>query len=298
MKKLVPAIALALASMAPTAFGSPSGPTILSYNIRHGKGADGKVDLQRIADSILREKPDLVCLNEVDCRVERSGGADQTAELGRLTGMHGTFAKAIDYCGGEYGNAVLSREKPLSVVRVPLPGKEPRVLLACEFAGCWLFATHLDGRILPGDDGPASLRSASIIREEVAKRAKTKPVFLAGDWNARPDSKTIAAIKEYMAILSPVDCRTFHGFKKHDPSVEYCIDYITVDRAHADGFTVVETHVAPDAVSSDHYPVAVSLRAKARAAGAGFPGSPPRRQTSGVAPKDFAKTCAKYCADG
>jgi len=261
---------IAMAPLAHAVSESSSELKIMSYNIHHGAGADGKVDLQRIADVIARENPDLVCLNEVDCRVKRSGGVDQTAELGRLAGMHAMFAKAIDYRGGEYGNAVLSREKPLSVVRVPLPGEEPRVLLACEFSDCWFFATHLDSRTVAGDTEPANVLSASIIREVAAERVKSKPVFLAGDWNARPKSKTVAAIKKFMAILSPLRGRTWHGFKTHDPSREYCIDYITVDTAHAGGFAVKEAYIVPDAIASDHYPVVVTLSSGNRSGGESF----------------------------
>ena len=34
--------------------------TIISYNIHHGEGMDGKLDLQRIADVVKRENPDVV----------------------------------------------------------------------------------------------------------------------------------------------------------------------------------------------------------------------------------------------
>ena len=57
--------------------------------------------------------------------------------------MHATFAQALPYQGGGYGVAVLSREKPLSVFKTPLPGAEPRVLLLCEFKDCWFGTTHL-----------------------------------------------------------------------------------------------------------------------------------------------------------
>lgn len=45
---------------------------VLSYNIHHGRGADDKVDLQRIAGVINEARPDLVALQEVDSGVKRS----------------------------------------------------------------------------------------------------------------------------------------------------------------------------------------------------------------------------------
>jgi endonuclease/exonuclease/phosphatase family metal-dependent hydrolase len=68
---------------------------VLSYNIHHGAGTDGELDLPRIANVIRRLKPDLVALQEVDKKTQRSRGVDQAAELGRLTGMHAVFGKAI-----------------------------------------------------------------------------------------------------------------------------------------------------------------------------------------------------------
>src|SRR5690606_78873 len=58
---------------------------VLSYNIHHGEGIDGKLDLERIAKVILAVKPDLVAVQEVDQNTERADKIDQPAELARLT---------------------------------------------------------------------------------------------------------------------------------------------------------------------------------------------------------------------
>ena len=79
----------------------------LTYNIHHGEGTDGRLDLSRLAAIISSAAPDLVALQEVDLGTARAGGVDQLAELGRLTGMHPVFGKAMDYQGGAYGVGVL-----------------------------------------------------------------------------------------------------------------------------------------------------------------------------------------------
>ena len=56
--------------------------TVLSYNIHHGEGLDGKLDLQRIADVVKRENPDVVAFQEVDVNVKRSGRIDEATQLG------------------------------------------------------------------------------------------------------------------------------------------------------------------------------------------------------------------------
>ena len=82
---------------------------IMSYNIHVGVGMDKKLDLERIAEVINRERPDLVGLQEVDRGVERTQGKDEIAELAKLTRMDFSFAPNLEYQGGLYGVAILSR---------------------------------------------------------------------------------------------------------------------------------------------------------------------------------------------
>ena len=241
----------------------PSDMKLMSYNVMHCAGVDNKVNIARTAEVIKREAPRFVGVQELDCKsAKRSGGVDQPAELGRLTGMHATFAQAIPYQGGGYGVAVLSREKPLSVFKTPLPGKEPRVLLLCEFEDCWFGTTHLSLQ------ETNRLAAVEIIRKAVAERATTKPVYLTGDWNARPTSKPLTAMRSFMTILSDMTGRTYHGFKWSvgpdgkpgvAPAGEMCIDYIAVDSFSAKNLVVRDSHVVPDVTTSDHSPVVATV---------------------------------------
>ena len=82
---------------------------IMTYNIHVGVGMDKKLDLQRIAEVISKQQPDLVGLQEVDRGVKRTEGKDEIAELAALTRMEYAFAHNLDYQGGQYGVAILSR---------------------------------------------------------------------------------------------------------------------------------------------------------------------------------------------
>src|SRR5687768_14745518 len=82
---------------------------VMTYNIHHGEGTDGKIDLERIAKLITDNKVDLVALQEVDRNTERTGRRDMLAELAKLTGMNVAFGSNLQLQGGEYGNAVLCR---------------------------------------------------------------------------------------------------------------------------------------------------------------------------------------------
>jgi endonuclease/exonuclease/phosphatase family metal-dependent hydrolase len=64
---------------------------VMSYNIHHAEGMDGKIDLNRIAKLIVENKVDLVALQEVDRGTERTHRIDMPAEFSRLTGMSNAF---------------------------------------------------------------------------------------------------------------------------------------------------------------------------------------------------------------
>jgi endonuclease/exonuclease/phosphatase family metal-dependent hydrolase len=95
--------------------GSKKTLRVMTYNIHVGVGMDKKLDLQRIADVINSQHPDLVGLQEVDRGVKRTEGRDEIAELAKLTAMNFAFAHNLDYQDGQYGVAILSRF-PIGVI--------------------------------------------------------------------------------------------------------------------------------------------------------------------------------------
>lgn len=229
---------------------------IMSYNIRHGEGMDGRLDIERIGRRIAEASPRFAGLQEVDMKTARVGGADTCAVLERTTGLHATFARAIAYGGGEYGNALLSREAPKAVRRIPLPGCEPRVLLLCEFDDCWVGVMHLDVR-----SPEAHMSSLSVIEAAVAA-CGPKPVFLTGDWNASPDSPVLDGMRKFATVLSDERGATFHNGNTDAAwlgNAKYCIDYIAVDSAHRADYGVCGARTVPDFRSSDHSPIVVEV---------------------------------------
>lgn len=236
---------------------------MVSYNIHHGAGMDGVVDFRNAAWVVMRERPRFVGLQEVERKSRRVSGVDGCAVLAKTSGMHVTFAKAIDYAGGEYGNAVLSEEPPLDVRRIPLPGAEPRVLLLCEFGDCWFGTTHLE----VGSE-EERLAALSIIREAVGEYGRAKPVFLSGDWNSAPDSSVLRGIRGFATVLSTEDAATFHGGLSNDverANHDRCIDYIAVDAAHRGDYLLRGRRVVPDRRNSDHMPIVVEVEPSAGA---------------------------------
>ena len=108
---------------------------VMTYNIHVGVGMDKKLDLQRIADVINRVEPDLVGLQEVDRGVKRTEGKDEIAELAGMTRMHFAFAPNLDFQGGKYGVAILSRLPLNSILHTMFQNKreaERRGMLKVE----------------------------------------------------------------------------------------------------------------------------------------------------------------------
>jgi len=233
---------------------------VLSYNIHHASppAKPGTIDLQAIADVIIEQQPDLVALQEVDVFTKRSGPFHQAEELARKAGMTAHFFKTIDYDGGEYGIAILSRLPVLETQRYPLPrkegsGGEPRVLgtatvqLSSKYQ--LLFAcTHLDAQ---RDSANRHLQIRAI---EGLLKDSALPVIIAGDFNAAPGSGVINILDNtFKRTCDPCD------FTIPVDQPETAIDFIAY--APRTLFTVKEHTVLPGRQASDHLPVSVTLQA-------------------------------------
>lgn len=108
MTKLVVIAIAALGCAAPQG-APPQELRVMVYNIHAGKDASGVDNLERVAQIVRDTRADVVLLQEVDVRTTRSGNVDQPARLRELTGLHVAFGKTLDYQGGLYGIAILSR---------------------------------------------------------------------------------------------------------------------------------------------------------------------------------------------
>jgi len=236
---------------------------VLTYNIHHGEGMDGSIELERIAAVIRKADADLVALQEVDRGVARTARVDQPAALARLTGMHVVFEKNADMQGGDYGNAILSRW-PIAKQRnhwLPRIGdNEQRGLLETQvqFAN-WqvtFLATHLDHQ----HDDAERMASIAVIRERVEAQPADVVVILAGDLNAEPDSRVIQEVGAF--LHDSVAAETSASFTYPADAPERRIDYILY-RTHP-GLQLTISRVLPEATASDHRPVVTEFRICAR----------------------------------
>lgn len=121
--------------------------TLATFNIRHGRGLDDRVDLSRTARAIQETEAELIALQELDRGRSRSGDVDQPTRLAEMTGLHVDFHPTVRSGGAEYGIAVASK-RPLETTlhRLEQAGdEEPRGLLTGRLdpPGVSFIATHL-----------------------------------------------------------------------------------------------------------------------------------------------------------
>ncbi|MHC4116354.1 MAG: endonuclease/exonuclease/phosphatase family protein [Planctomycetota bacterium] len=220
---------------------------VLTYNVHHCEGTDGRFDYERIAKIISDLEPDLVALQEIDVKTNRSSGVDQAAVLAELTGLNYTFGKAIDFDSGQYGLAILSRFEIRDVTSTPLPtqsGSEPRIALAAKIRldadprEVIFVDTHLCHR----NEQVRSMQTAQL--NEFAESDGDVPVILAGDFNARPTSAPMNVLLE--------------SYWRDAVAPQSRIDYVLLRKK--DPWTIVDVSIIDEPVASDHNPVFIVLR--------------------------------------
>ncbi|MFT5328370.1 MAG: endonuclease/exonuclease/phosphatase family metal-dependent hydrolase [Planctomycetaceae bacterium] len=238
---------------------------ILSYNIHHAEGVDRKLDVERIARVINDVRPDVVALQEVDQGVSRTLGVDQPAELARLTKMHAVFGDNIQFGGGKYGNAILSRFPISSHKNHRLPNREDgeqrgvleaAITVPDQAQPLVLFATHLDHR----EDDQERFESAQAINALAVKHGN-QAALLAGDLNDTAGSRTL---REFSKSWATANDKPQFTVPVDKPDRQ--IDFILIRPAAR--WKTVEVQVLPEAVASDHRAVLAVLELRPAIAGA------------------------------
>ena len=229
---------------------------VLSFNIYGGRTTKEDLNYDAVVKVIRKINPDLVAMQEVDYKVNRSNNVDLATEIGSKTSMIPLFARAMYYDGGEYGEGVLSRFSFLTTRNVALPyleGQEPRSALevvvelpsrdTIAFIGTHLAHEGEAGRVL----------QAKRINEVFSKNKY--PGILAGDLNSRPGS-------EPMNILEEMWTGTYDK-ENPEPTIPSTepkgkIDYIMYYPKNR--WKVIDKEVICDTYASDHCAYLVTLK--------------------------------------
>lgn len=257
-------LAISLIGCAPPApTVSASDIRVLVYNIHAGKDAAGVDNLERVAELVRATGADVVLLQEVDRGTRRSGNVDQPGVLARRTGFAVAFGKTLDYDGGEYGIAVLSRwpVRHDTLFRLPVeppqqraggsyePRGAQRVVLRARGGDVVVVNTHLDAS---RDDHYRRQE----IRTVLALARTTGPtVIVGGDFNSTPESDVQADARKGGIRDAWLVCGAGDGFTYPANVPAKRIDYL-----YLTGASICTRAEVLASQASDHRPLLVTVR--------------------------------------
>ncbi|GAA3826316.1 endonuclease/exonuclease/phosphatase family protein [Nocardioides panacisoli] len=166
--------------------------TVLSYNIKSARISGG---IGTFLGIIRSSGADIVLLQEVDKNRSTSGHVDQAGWLAaNLGGWSDAFGTNVDYGGGLYGTAIISRFPIVSYENTHLPngpGGQQRGLLHAvvdvDGVELSLYDTHLQNKI-----DYLKVRQAQAIAPIIA--ADDRPKVLAGDFNSQVQDTPLRTI--------------------------------------------------------------------------------------------------------
>ncbi|MFN2490165.1 MAG: endonuclease/exonuclease/phosphatase family protein [Actinomycetota bacterium] len=215
---------------------------VATYNIRHGRGMDGRVRLRRTARMLVRTGADVIALQEVDRNVKRSGTTDQPALLERWTGLTVHFWPTLRLDGGDFGLALAARGEMSTDFQILDNGGVGRLhgVIIGRVQGITVLATHLSRK--------AVARQAE--EEQIARLAtgSQMPVVVAGDLNQGPKS-----LRRFHAAGLRSDPRRRATFPSTAPVLK--IDHVLI----GPGLSIERTWTVRG-MASDHIPLVADVR--------------------------------------
>ncbi len=256
---------------------------MLTWNIQWGRGADGRVDLDRSVAAIRAAGAlDLICLQEVACNFPGlAGGAreDETAFFAAaFPGFEAVFGAGMDVADGaggraRFGNLMLSRLPVGQVFRHLLPAPAdpdfPAMQRVCVEAvvstargPLRVMTTHLE--YYSARQRRAQVEALRALQAEAAGQAaapargkESNPAFathprpasaiVCGDFNCEPDSPEHALMQAPIGAGVPAWCdawRVLHSQAAHAPTVGlHGAEW--PDRAYCCDFFFVTADLAP-----------------------------------------------------
>lgn len=249
---VVPAAGLVL-TPAPAAQPAALTFRVMTYNVHQGFDAGDIPSLDRLADTISRESPDVLVLEEV---VRGWLIDDQHDVLGYLAGRLGLTYVYGPTIGDLYGNAILSRYALTDVKRVAYPKEpglryQPRGAIFVTVGTVRIIGTHLD------ENADASAVRMEQVRTLLREWDGQGPALLLCDCNAKPDAPELKLITDSgfgdLGLQSGAAGNTFSAGDPHER-----IDYI-----FGIGVTPAQGRIV-DSTASDHKAVVVNVTVNAR----------------------------------
>jgi endonuclease/exonuclease/phosphatase family metal-dependent hydrolase len=175
---------------------------VLTFNIHHGAGEDGVLDLERVATVIEDSGADVIAMQEVDRHFSaRSEWVDQPAWFAERLDMHVAYAANLDLDPlnpGEprrqYGTAILSRY-PIMDSRNTLlpmyPGQEQRGLLEATIKVRSNTVVVANTHLTHNNNAERQEQADKVVE---VLGGRDVPTVLTGDLNATPDAPEIQTL--------------------------------------------------------------------------------------------------------
>ena len=220
---------------------------LMTYNIAatrdfgKGTGKPFEYSVEKYAQMIKEQNPDLCGLNEVDYMLVRSSRIKTPQVLGGLLGYEDAFAPAVTWLfggkPGNYGNGFLSKHHIKDVRICPIPDPvtrdedvyyETRVILNAlvDFEG-----TDVDVFVSHFGLAKAERANAVKILAELIKDS-CHPVIVMGDFNAQPDDPVLDPIRGLLSdtfdVYPDKNAKTYPTNPEFGPDQK--IDYIFVSK--------------------------------------------------------------------
>jgi len=222
---------------------------LMTYNVRSCLGMDGRRDIVRVAKLIRDSNADLVCLQELDDHLPRSGFRSQPREIEGATGLRFVFQRTIDLRLAGYGIAIGTRF-PVEEIRThTLPSEgEPRGCLELRVATpsgpLYVMCAHLglsdEERVLQVDAIATRVRDL------------TGMVVLGGDFNESIDGRAVTQLTQ--------ETRLHDAWPDGPPTFPADAPTSRIDMVfHSAAVRVAGTAIL-ESQASDHLPVIVDFQ--------------------------------------
>ena len=222
---------------------------VATYNIHQGFDLQGMPSLERIAEVVESERPDVIALQEVPRGWVVNGSVDALGWLEQRLRMHSAWGPAADPF---WGNALLSRFPIVKVENRPMPNND-----VLNLARAYLLVTiDVDGQLVQivathlHHVGSEARHRIPQVNELITAVDWSQPSVLLGDLNAQPHHAEIRTLGENGLSLNQPPVRTYPANRPRRQ-----IDYVMA----TEDFTVLESY-AVDTEASDHLPLFADLR--------------------------------------